>query len=313
MTSKFVLFSPVSNARTLGTHVLVGMGAASFWRGAWYVLDDHLYPNQPAQSAAASLALGTCGMAASQGLVARAEQWAQQLRSNSPPPRALVALARFGAIYTVAISVVLVWRGTWVGWDCLYEHWHDEQQPKANNHHAIHYSVHEPTNHRHLLMKPLEVSAPAPSTNIVATASLLSPVSSTSHSTLSNSIKSTDPGHATHSGLLSHLVAVSLLLGTGLFASVLAPPAAVSVIRDQSVRGKSASAYQGLAQTTWDQFVRFRPSSAASSVTHHSSRSHHSVAALHRLQSTYKAPKSPLPYCNVSPSLLRSLHHPMTK
>jgi hypothetical protein len=78
------------------------------------------------------------------------------------------------------------------------------------------------------------------------------------------------------------LVAVSLLLGTGLFASVLAPPAAVSVIRDHSVHGtaraittttkpsliKKPSAslstiptkakvtpYQGLAQLSFDRFM----------------------------------------------------------
>jgi hypothetical protein len=214
-------FQALNCYKTLATHVFVGMGAASFWRGAWYVLDDHLFPENAAKSATASLGLGVLGMAASQGLIARAEQLAEKLEQRNLSKRkanlnastssngtssihhkaplrvrsplllpGTVAVARFGALYTVAVSCVLVWRGTWVGWDVVYEH----------------------------LYCPGE-----------------------------NGAKSTDPGHATNSGLLSHAVAVGLLLGTGLFASVLAPPAAVSVIRDFAVKS-SGSTYVGPAQ-----------------------------------------------------------------
>ena len=182
-------FTAVNCSKQLATHVFVGMGAASFWRGAWYVLDDHLYPDDPEKSALASLGLGTAGMAASQGLLARAERLALK---TSAKPMAL-ATARFGALYTVAVSCVLVWRGTWVGWDCVYERLHPEE------------------------------------------------------------VNATDRSHATHSGLLSHAVALGLLLGTGLFASVLAPPAAVSVIRDFAV--KSGSTYQGPAQQIVNQMM----------------------------------------------------------
>jgi len=181
-------FRALQCSKTLATHVAVGMGAASFWRGAWYLLDDHLFPNNPTKSAMASLLLGVGGMAASQGLVARAEKLASQSRTKPLP----LAVARFGALYTVAVSCVLVWRGTWVGWDVVYEKLHPDKAAKA-----------------------------------------------------------VDPGHATHSGLLSHITAVSFLLGTGLFASVLAPPAAVSVIRDLAVR--SSNGYQGPAQAIANQ------------------------------------------------------------
>jgi hypothetical protein len=190
----------------------VGMGAASFWRGAWYILDDHLFPNDAAQSAAASLGLGILGMAASQGLVARAERLAvkaaQSTSSSLMVPRSTLhrltlPAARFGALYTVAVSCVLVWRGTWIGWDVLYERFHPAQQ-RSMTYTSSHPGEHEES---HV----------------------------TSHPTMMT-IRSTDPGHATHSGLLSHLTALCLLLGTGLFASVLAPPAAVSVIRDIAVK-----------------------------------------------------------------------------
>jgi hypothetical protein len=216
-------FQAVTSYKTLATHVFVGMGAASFWRGAWYILDDHLFPDNAAQSAAASLGLGAAGMAASQGLLARAERLAEKLKQSQSKitkanlassrtstssihkaplrlqsPKILqgtVAVARFGVLYTVAISCVLVWRGTWVGWDVLYENVYLRSHPENP--------------------------------------------------------KSTDRGHATHSGLLSHAVAVGLLMGTGLFASVLAPPAAVSVLRDFAV--KTGSTYTGPAQIVADR------------------------------------------------------------
>lgn len=142
-------------------------------------MDDHLFPSNKELSAGASLGLGVLGLYASQGLVDRAERLSLKVIS----PRSL-ALARFGAIYTVAMSCVLVWRGTWVGWDCLYERY----------------------SRRNAL----------------------------------------DPGHATTSGVLSHVIAIGLLLTTGLFASVLAPPAQISVLRDATIRSKT---YRGPVQS----------------------------------------------------------------
>jgi Fuseless len=233
-------FQAVSCYKTLATHVAVGMGAASFWRGAWYLLDDHLYPDDKPKSAAASLGLGIVGMWASQGLVARAErleqkaaalllQQQQQGRSSLQwlgrfrlSPTALsswaVKLPRLGAVYTVAVSCVLVWRGTWVGWDVLYELYHHDpgaamtMGPGGGHHHVHPHHSH----HNHSTT----------STGMLVT-----------HPT-----KATDPGHATHSGLLSHGIAVGFLLTTGLMASVLAPPAAVSVIRDVAIRSSPAAA-----------------------------------------------------------------------
>ena len=236
-------FRSVSSRRQLAQHVLVGMGAASFWRGAWYILDDNLFPDDKTASAVASLGLGTLGMAASQGLVERAERLAEKLaektsmrtttaaaaventtmrhassrlaarylsaaNTSTIPPRLLLAASRVGALYTVAISVVLVWRGTWIGWDVLYETLHPEQYR---------------SNHAH---SPGDIpSKPA--------------------------IKSTDAGHLTQSGALSHFTAVFLLLTSGLFASVLAPPAAASIIRDVSVR--AGQSYVGPAQKLADR------------------------------------------------------------
>ena len=190
MTKPFVAL----NMKHVMTHVGVGMGAASFWRGAWYVLDDNLFPEESWKSALASFGLGVAGMTASQGLVARCEE----LASKKSVRR--LRIYRFGALYTIALSCVLVWRGTWVGWDVLYEYTHPEQTPCRTG------------------------------------------------------VKSTDPGHLSRSGILSHGLAVAALVGTGLFASVLAPPAATSVIRDWAVQ-TGTKPYNGpagkLVQQLW--------------------------------------------------------------
>ena len=167
------------------------MGAASFWRGAWYILDDHLFPDHAASSAAASFGLGVVGMTASQGLIAKCEDYAKG-RSI-----AWLKFARFGALYTIAVSCVLVWRGTWIGWDILYEALQQYQLPQGK-------LQDEPQ------LQPAVTSC------------------------------ATDPGHRTKSGVASHVLAISVLVGSGLFASVLAPPAATGIIRDFAVQATSA-------------------------------------------------------------------------
>lgn len=182
--------------KQIAKHVGVGMGAASFWRGAWYLLDDHLFPDSPEASAASSWGLGVVGMAASQGLVHKCDM----LKQKYPHRIHALKVARFGALYTIAISCVLVWRGTWLGWDVLYEKTHPRQSQCGTH------------------------------------------------------VKSTDPGHATTSGILSHMLAVSALVGTGVFASVLAPPASTSIIRDLTVKAaataKRTTHYASSSSTT---------------------------------------------------------------
>jgi hypothetical protein len=158
-------------------------------------LDDQLYPENTEKSAVASLILGSCGMAASQGLVEKSEQFANKLKktTNCSNTRALqLKLARFGALYSIALSCVLVWRGTWMMWDVVYE--------KVTNE------------------------------------------------------KPTSPMHATHSGVLSHSLAAVCLLGGGFFASVLAPPAAASVISDLAVKAGQRH-YAGPAARVAKQFL----------------------------------------------------------
>ena len=97
-------------------HAAVGIGSASFWRGMWYVLDDQLYPESPFYSASSSLVMGTGLLAASQGLLHRTSQVVS-------PKLVPLPLQRFGSVYLLATSCVLLWRGTWMMWDVAYERW----------------------------------------------------------------------------------------------------------------------------------------------------------------------------------------------
>lgn len=192
--------------RTVATHVGIGMASASFWRGAWYVLDDNLFPDAPFNSALASLSLGAVGMAASQGLVEKAESLSKQGSVRR------LCVVRFGAIYSVAMSCVLVWRGTWLLWDCVYE----------------------------------QITENHPTT----------------------------PGHLSKSGILSHGIASVGLLGCGLFASVLAPPAAASVIRDIAVKA-GHKPYAGPAQQVVRSFFGNGRSATTVQRTIHTTRRKH--------------------------------------
>ena len=150
----------------------VGAGAASFWRGAWYVIDDNLYPDEPVKSAASSLGIGTTGLAASSVSIDAMSKPLSKL------PLPLKSAVLFTSVYSLALSNILVWRGTWMLWDLAYESYGESEKD----------------------------------------------------------YKATDEGHATRSGMISHSIATGGLFAMGLFASVLAPPAGICIIRDAVVK-----------------------------------------------------------------------------
>jgi hypothetical protein len=84
-------------------------------------------------------------------------------------------------------------------------------------------------------------------------------------------VNATDPGHATKSGALSHFVAIGLLLGTGFFASVLAPPAAVSVIRDLTIK-TGAKPYSGPCQALATQLFGRKKTTPAYARIYHTTK-----------------------------------------
>lgn len=118
----------------LGTSLVkqlgIGIACASYWRGAWYILDDHLFPNNTLYSATASLGLGTAGLALSQIFVANRAGIDLARKRTKLPIQYASLLARFGTLYCVSTSCILVWRGTWLLWDTWYEKLHEHQDIK---------------------------------------------------------------------------------------------------------------------------------------------------------------------------------------
>jgi hypothetical protein len=121
------LFIPIGVA-SIPIQIAVGIASASYWRGMWYILDDNLFPNDPIASAVTCLVGGTLGLATVQGVVARkAEYYAS--KDIQKLPSSYTKIARFGTLYCVATSCILVWRGTWIACDVVYE--------KMTNHSAL--------------------------------------------------------------------------------------------------------------------------------------------------------------------------------
>lgn len=118
-TLKTSLFKPLGVA-PIPVQIAVGVASASYWRGVWYILDDNLFPDNPKYSASASLVLGTGGLAFVQGMMEKQALYAARTNSTKLP-RYYSPFARFGTLYCVATSCVLVWRGAWMGCDILYE------------------------------------------------------------------------------------------------------------------------------------------------------------------------------------------------
>jgi hypothetical protein len=117
---------------------------------------------------------------------------------------------RFMSLYCVSLSCILIWRGTWMLWDQAYEYW-----------------LHEYRNH----------DTATSSTNVTASMNNNSTDSIKSESdVVSNDnhdrVKATHPIHSTTSGIASHIIGIGGLLIAGRFASVLAPPAGISILRD---------------------------------------------------------------------------------
>jgi Fuseless len=203
-------FSACTDSTTVLYHVFIGVCSASFWRGAWYILDDILFPQSKELSALASLMLGTSGMLAVQGFFERIENHTLQLMNYSKSSRQLQwvsthsiqrihSLLRFTAIYSLVLSVVCVWRGTWMSWDILYAKYYNDYTE-----------------------------------NKTGLASFIN-TNASNEAIVIEKIHASDPGHALRSGLMSHYSAVLILSCLGIVASVFAPPAAISVIRDNTI------------------------------------------------------------------------------
>ena len=204
-------FAAYTDSTTVLYHVFIGVCSASFWRGAWYILDDILFPQSKELSAFASLMLGTAGMLSVQGLFERIEKYSIQLMKcndiswqhkwiSTRSLQHIHSMLRFTTIYLLVLSVVCVWRGTWMTWDILYAKYFNDYASGSR-------------------------------TGIASSTD----ANVTDERPDSETINASDPGHALRSGLMSHYSAVIVLSCLGIVASVFAPPAAISVIRDSTI------------------------------------------------------------------------------
>jgi hypothetical protein len=234
--------SPVAMAN-LPLQITVGVLSASYWRGAWYILDYTLFPTDRLQSGIASLVLGSGLLGFKQYTLTPAYNGTKLLVRMLPPPRNLSLRAhymktnRFVSLYGIALGCVLVWRGTWLLWDETTDRISDalvESEPRA----------------------PVLLPAQQPP--------LLSPQAKVVHASLRedkhhhyNQVHDAVTHHDIdktlfYSGIASHVLATVGLLLIGRFKSVMAPPANVSVMKDIFLHGKGkefSRAAQSFART----------------------------------------------------------------
>lgn len=193
----------VNEIPLLATTTFVGVAVASFWRGAWYVLDETVFPLDARKSGLACFAAGVCGLATSQHVklmmlkdMACTTKTTNQKRVMlfSPPT------------YFVGLSCVLFWRGVWCLWDSATD--------------------------AYFVLKDGEDSCSSSSSSGSEDASGSSPPASFFFpSSYSPKLKS---------GIVSHAAGTTALVATGFLASAACPPAGLWVARDAATAVKVA-------------------------------------------------------------------------
>ena len=98
----------------LATTTFVGIAVASFWRGAWYVLDETVFPSSELNPVMACFLGGVSGLAASQHV--KLMMMREHVGAATRSARKRVMLFS-PPTYFVGLSCVLFWRGVWCLWD----------------------------------------------------------------------------------------------------------------------------------------------------------------------------------------------------
>ena len=117
--------------------VTVGALCASYWRGAWYICDATLFPDNKTASAAASLLLGSALLTAKQYMLSPYYNCSRFLARMCPPAKNhsmrvhYVKMNRFVSLYGIGIACILVWRGAWLAWD-EFSDFVDNTSPKQD-------------------------------------------------------------------------------------------------------------------------------------------------------------------------------------
>lgn len=217
---------------SLALQVVTGVLCASYWRGAWYILDYKLFPTDNLKSGIASLTLGGGLLGMAQYILSPSYNGTKAIVRMLPPPRSVtlrtryIQTNRFIMLYGISTSCVLIWRGTWLMWDegahfiadTLSSRWRSEQK-ETNPKHCPNTTLHNAIEHQHYTNHNNE-----------------------SHSnSMTQQHVVTDDEILFYSGLASHVVATVGLLFMGRYASVMAPPANASMLTDLFIHGKGKS------------------------------------------------------------------------
>ena len=181
--------------------ITVGVLCASYWRGAWYIFDATLFPDDQKVSAASSLLLGSALLTAKQYMLSPINNCSRILTRAFPPAKKYslriyyVKINRFVSLYSIGIACVLVWRGAWLTWD-EFAHF-------KTNHHTI--------NEDNDLKQEVDATMEE---------------------------KERENRATLYSGIASHLFGTVCLLFLGRFQSIMAPPANISMTKDLFLHGK---------------------------------------------------------------------------
>ena len=268
-----MLSMQILSSSTLPVQIATGILCASYWRGSWYILDHTLFPNNRFVSGIVSLTVGSALLGLQQYILSPAYNGTKTLVRLLPPPTSSISLRRryiqtnrFIVLYGIATSCVLLWRGTWLLWDeaahCIadtiasYNGTTTERMLSSATAEltkaAISLERQSLTSNTRTKISDEQYKVQSSSNTSSDMTTVAIP--STHHNPDSNHHHDLHHGESTltqhpdmeentlfYSGIASHVLATAGLLAMGRFASVMAPPANVSVLRDQFIHGQGKS------------------------------------------------------------------------
>jgi hypothetical protein len=246
---------------TLPVQVATGVLCASYWRGAWYILDHTLFPDDRVLSGVASLTSGTVLLGLKQYIISPSNNGTKRLVRMFPPPsstslrRRYIQTNRFIVLYGIASGCILIWRGTWLLWD---EAAHgvadviDSYKLRGSSSSLPSSSSSTATGAQAMAQGSNSTKQSSPNTTtIIASRALATtaiaatpphhhPDNHDLHHGESTVTQHEDIEEKTlfYSGIASHVLATCGLLLMGRFACVMAPPANVTMLRDSFIHGE---------------------------------------------------------------------------
>ena len=233
-------------AASLPVQVSIGVLCASWWRGAWYVLDYTLFPADRTKSGVTSLALGGGMLGMGQYILSPRYNGTKllvrmlgQVRPQDVSLREFfIKTNRFISLYGIAMSCVLIWRGTWLCTDVVSDFLADSFSKRIDavkpslTKKEVDLTINGGEGTRKL--EPL----PVPKASLHADTDKHHHLNHEGHDAVSHH----DVDDVLlYSGIASHVVATVGLLFIGRFKSVMAPPANVSIMNDLFIHGKGKS------------------------------------------------------------------------